>query len=58
MGNLSVTGGQNLHLELTKGRDRNCDFKCNVGAYFWGVWIVGPIHVMIVYIQCVFNFNN
>ena len=40
MGNLLSLGVKMCIWNLTEGRSRNCDFKCNLGTYFCGVWIV------------------
>ena len=40
MGNLLSLGAKMCIWNLTEGRSRNCDFKCNLGTYFCGVWIV------------------
>ena len=40
MGNLLSLGAKMCNWNLTEGRSRNCDFKCNLGTYFCGVWIV------------------
>ena len=40
MGNLLSLGAKMCIWNFTEGRSRNCDFKCNLGTYFCGVWIV------------------
>ena len=40
MGNLLSLEAKMCIWNLTEGRSRNCDFKCNLGTYFCGVWIV------------------
>ena len=40
MGNLLSLGAKMCIWNLTEDRSRNCDFKCNLGTYFCGVWIV------------------
>ena len=40
MGNLLSLGAKMCIWNLTEGQSGNCDFKCNLGTYFCGVWIV------------------
>ena len=55
MGNLLSLGAKMCIWNLTEGRNRNCDFKCKPGSLHIFVGL-DCIHVMLFYMQCVFNF--
>ena len=55
MGNLLSLGAKMCIWNLIEGPSRNCDFNCKLGTYFCFVGL-DCIHVMLFYMQCVFNF--